>query len=159
MTSSHLGRPPPSRIHLENSTPRRCRSVEAAFTGATHAANVPLRRWCVGLRAFVLVVVVECPTWFGQIGGLERRRKKKTVSRGLRRRRVWHTRHFSVLDLMVEMKEEEGSQWTPSSAARVAHASPFLSGSDGRDQGVWKDKGGGNYLNIMGNEGVKAAFK
>jgi len=31
-----------------------------------------------------------------------------------------------------KMKEEECSQWTPSSAACVAHTPPLLSGSDGR---------------------------
>ena len=32
-----------------------------------------------------------------------------------------------------KMKEEEGCQRTPSSAARAAHAPPLLSGYDGRD--------------------------
>lgn len=47
---------------------------------------------------------------------------------------VWANRGFG------KMKEEEGIQYKPSSAARVAHASLLLSGSDGR---VWADWGFG----------------
>ncbi|KAJ8447551.1 hypothetical protein Cgig2_031164 [Carnegiea gigantea] len=64
---------------------------------------------------------------------------------------VWADRGFG------KMKKEKGSQWTPSSVVCVAHVPFLLSGSDGR--GVWKDKGRGDYLNVMGNEAVKAAFE
>ncbi|KAJ8435133.1 hypothetical protein Cgig2_018961 [Carnegiea gigantea] len=70
-------------------------------SGASHAANAPLRRRHVGVCAFV-VLVLYSPTWIG-FRGLEGRRRKKAVSRLIRQRRVLNTRHPSVADLMIEI--------------------------------------------------------
>ncbi|KAJ8444100.1 hypothetical protein Cgig2_025101 [Carnegiea gigantea] len=51
----------------------------------------------------LLMVVLLFSAWAGQIGGLERPRGKKAINERLRRRRVWHTRHPSFPDLMVEV--------------------------------------------------------
>ncbi|KAJ8434814.1 hypothetical protein Cgig2_033536 [Carnegiea gigantea] len=97
-----IGRPPPSRIPLGNRTPPTCSSVKAESTGASHAANAPLRRRRVSVRAFVVMVLLYFLAWFG-FGGLEGRRRKKAVSRRLRRRGVLYIRHSSITDLMVEI--------------------------------------------------------
>ncbi|KAJ8446780.1 hypothetical protein Cgig2_016090 [Carnegiea gigantea] len=68
----------------------------------THAANTPLRRRRVGLRESVSMVVLLFPACFGQVGGLEGRRRKKASKGRLRWRRVLYMRHPSTVDLMVE---------------------------------------------------------
>ncbi|KAJ8446356.1 hypothetical protein Cgig2_005887 [Carnegiea gigantea] len=77
-------------------------SVKAESTGASHAANAPLRQRRVGVRAFIVIVLLYFLAWFG-FGGLEGRRRKKAVSRHLRQRHVLHMRHPSVADLMMLM--------------------------------------------------------
>ncbi|KAJ8438630.1 LOW QUALITY PROTEIN: hypothetical protein Cgig2_017968 [Carnegiea gigantea] len=84
-------------------TPPRCGSAKAKSTGATHAANMPLRRWRDSLPASVFMAVLSFPAWFGQIRGLEGRRRKKAVDRRLCRRRVLYMCHPSAMDVMVEV--------------------------------------------------------
>ncbi|KAJ8432906.1 hypothetical protein Cgig2_004580 [Carnegiea gigantea] len=77
------------------------RSSKSESIGPSHATNAPLRRKRVGVHAFVVMVLLYFSAWIG-FGGLEGRRRKKAVSRRLRRRRVLHMRHPSVADLMFE---------------------------------------------------------
>ncbi|KAJ8448162.1 hypothetical protein Cgig2_031886 [Carnegiea gigantea] len=95
-------RPPPSHILLKNRTPPSCSSVKAESNSDTHAANTPLRRRRVGLRESVSMVVLLFPACFGQVGGLEGRRRNKASKGRLRWRRVLYMRHPSTVDLMVE---------------------------------------------------------
>ncbi|KAJ8435977.1 LOW QUALITY PROTEIN: hypothetical protein Cgig2_004234 [Carnegiea gigantea] len=100
--SSAARRPPLLRIALGNRTPPSCNSAKAESTGTSHAANTPLRWRRVGVRAFVVMVLLYFLAWFG-FGGLEGRKRKKAMSRRLRRRRVLHMCHPSVANLMMFM--------------------------------------------------------
>ncbi|KAJ8428994.1 hypothetical protein Cgig2_018362 [Carnegiea gigantea] len=76
-------------------------SAKAESTDASHAAYAPLRWRRLGVHAFV-IMVLYFPTWIG-FGGLEGQRRKKAVSRLIRRRHVLHTHHPSIADMMVEI--------------------------------------------------------
>jgi len=93
--------PPPLHLHLKKkTTPPSCRTAKTKSSGTTHAANVPLRQWRVGLRAFDYGVVLDFPVRFAEIDGLGRRRWKKAVQRHFHPGRVWDMRHPSTADLM-----------------------------------------------------------
>ncbi|KAJ8435274.1 hypothetical protein Cgig2_030029 [Carnegiea gigantea] len=76
-------------------------TANAESISASHAANTSIRRRRVGVLTFV-VMVLHVSAWIG-IGCLEGRRRKKAVSRLLRRRHVLHVRRPSVADLMAEI--------------------------------------------------------
>ncbi|KAJ8446370.1 hypothetical protein Cgig2_019263 [Carnegiea gigantea] len=175
-----MSRPPPSRVHPKNSTPRRCRSAKADSSGTILAANAPLRWWRVGLRTSVLVVVVEFSiSGFGKATEEEGSQQSPSLAA-----RVAHApplrygsngrdfvAYFGFVNGGVafsnvgwadrgfgKAKWEEGSQCTPSSVSCMAHASPLLPISDGRDRGLERQRRK-SYLNVMGNEAVKDAFE
>ncbi|KAJ8452544.1 LOW QUALITY PROTEIN: hypothetical protein Cgig2_000133 [Carnegiea gigantea] len=114
--------PPPKKYSTINI------SAEVESVGTTHAHNALLRRWHVGVHAFIYVVEFGFSARFRQITGLETRwrkkgverhlrrrimglegrRRKKAVNRRLRRQRVLHMGHPYVANLMVEIGGLEG---------------------------------------------------
>ncbi|KAJ8423507.1 hypothetical protein Cgig2_023091 [Carnegiea gigantea] len=156
-----MSRPPPSRVHPKNSTPRRCRSAKADSSGTILAANAPLRsgfgkateeEGSQQSPSLAARVAHAPPLRYGS-NGRDFVAYFGFVNGGVAFSNVgWADRGFG------KAKWEEGSQCTPSSVSCMAHASPLLPRSDGRDRGLERQRRK-SYLNVMGNEAVKDAFE